>query len=310
MRRGQAALIGLCLIAPVALAMVWWLDTTQPQAGAWALVGLSLSVGFLHGALDAPLLQRKFANRWALLRVLIAYLASVLLLGWWLSGAMAVALGVLIAMSIWHFGEPYGRWDDLPPWSAGLTRIVVGGAPIMLAVWLAPDQLATLLAPVVEPAALQVWRVAAMAWLVLLAVWTVACGLRNARAAQHAWFELLGCTAAYLVFSPVMAFALYFGIYHAPVHIWRVWRAWVASDAQPSAKPRPALVAAGLAATLLATWLLGAGLWLLLSPSVSAAPDVPSALRWLIVALAAVTAPHLVLISACSDFLSRKTRAV
>jgi len=299
----QVALISLCALAVAAL---WWLDTTRPQAGVWLLVGLSLSVGFLHGALDAPLLQRKFTNHWSLLQALAVYLAAVLLLGWWLSSLIAVALWVLIAMSIWHFGEAYGRWDGLPRWSAGLSRAVVGGAPIMLPVWLAPSDWATVLAPVVEPVALQAWHVAATAWLVLLLVWVVACGLPRPQAARYAWLELIGCTAAYLVFSPVMAFALYFGIYHAPVHMWRVWRAWAASDIAARPAPAPALVAAGLAATLLATWLLGAGLWWLLGPSLAAAPDSSSALRWLIVALAAVTAPHLVLISICSDFLTPK----
>jgi len=301
----QAAVISLCAAG---LAAVWWLDATWPQAGAWALIGLSLSVGFLHGALDAPLLQRKFANRWGLLRVLAAYLAAVLLSGWWLSGSIALALGFLIAMSVWHFGEAYGRWDDLPPWSAGLSRVVVGGAPIMLPIWLGPDTLAAVLAAIVEPAALQVWRATAMAWLVLLVAWILACGLPRPRAARHAWLELVGCAAAFTVFSPVMAFALYFGVYHAPTHIWRVWRAWTTSDAASSAKPQPALIAAGLLATLLATWSLGAGLWWLLSPDVPAAADSSSALHWLIVALAAVTAPHLVLIGTCSDFLSRNHR--
>ena len=299
----------------LALFGAWWLDITQPQAGAWVLIGLSVTVGVLHGALDAPLLQRKFTNRWVLLQALALYLASVLLLGWLLNGAIAIALWVLIAMSVWHFGEGYARWDDLPSWSGNLTRVVVGGAPIMLPALLAPDELAVLLAFVVEPLALQGWRVAARIWLVLLLIWVLTCGLRRLRAARHAWFELIGCTAAYLVFSPAMAFALYFGVYHAPVHIWRVWRAWKAGDASgrtaPSPSPSPAHspvgVAAVLSTTLLATWLLGAGLWWLLSPSAQAMPDSSSALRWLIVALAAVTAPHLVLISVCSEFLSRKS---
>ncbi len=302
----QAALAGL---GALALAAVWWLDTTQPQAGAWVLVGLSLSLGFVHGALDAPLLQRRFSNRWVLIQVLAAYLAAVLLLGWWLSAAITIALWLLIAMSIWHFGEAYGRWEGLPPWSAGLSRVAVGGAPIMLPVWLAPGELAALAAAVFEPVALQGWRLMAVAWLVLLAVWLLACGLPKPHAARLAWLELLGCAAAYLVFSPVMAFALYFGVYHAPVHIWRVWRAWAANQAELHPAPKRLPVAAGLAATLLATWLLGAVLWWLLGQPVAAVFDSSAALRWLVVALAAVTAPHLVLIHACADFLSCKCNA-
>ena len=303
MNTARASLIGLCSIA---IAVIWWLDTTYPQAGAWVLVGLSVSVGFLHGALDAPLLQRRFTDRRALVQALAVYLASVLFVGWWLSGVFTVALWILIAMSLWHFGEPYGRWDDLPRWSSGLSRVVVGGAPVMLPVWLAPDQLTNTLLPVVGTFALNVWRSTAMAWLLLLVIWVLICGLPRARAARYAWMELLGCTAAYLTFSPVMGFALYFGAYHAPTHIWRVRLAWVINGADAQPKLSPAVIAIGLAATLLATCLLGAGLWLLLGGTLATSADSTSALRWLIVALAALTAPHLVLISMCASFLSCK----
>ena len=290
------------------LSAVWWLDATWPQGGAWVLIGLSLSMGFLHGALDALLLQRKFTSRWVLLQMLAAYLAAVLLLGWWLSDAVDFALGVLIAMSVWHFGEAYGRWDPLPLWSVGLSRVVVGGAPIMLPTLLAPDEFATVLTPFVAPAPFQVLLAVATAWLVLLIVWILVCGLPQLRAARHAWLELLGCVAVYAVFSPVMAFALYFGAYHAPTHIWRVWRALTTNDVAANAMPQPAPMAAVLVATLFATWVLGAGLWWLLSPNIPTALDSASVLRWLIVALTAVTAPHLVLISVCSDFLTHKAR--
>ena len=294
-------MVGLTVLTIFFTALLVF-DRAQPQAGAWALVGLSLTVGFAHGALDAAILQRRFSDRMRLFMWLGAYLVAVLFLGWWLSSAVNVALWLLIVMSAWHFGEPYGRWSSLSPWSSNMTRIVVGGAPIMLPVWLVPAELAQTLAPVVDALAIQVWRVLAAVWLVLVVIWVPVCGLRRPHAAKYAWAELLGCVVAYLVFSPLMAFAIYFGAYHAPVHIWRVRRGWMAAANAPVLKP--AVVAAGLLATLCATWLLSAGLWWLLSPDFYALPEPAAALRWLIVALAAVTAPHLVLISASSTFFA------
>jgi Brp/Blh family beta-carotene 15,15'-monooxygenase len=305
--RHDAALMGTRSLALVLLAAaVLHVDRKFVQAGAWALVGLSLTVGFAHGALDAALLRRRFADRPRWLAWLVAYLFAVIVIGWLLSSAINMALWLLILMSVWHFGEPYGRWNGLPAWSASLTRAVVGGAPIMLPVWLAPLELSQTLAPIVDAFAIQIWRVFASCWLALLVVWMPACGFKTPGVMKFAWAEITGCALAYLLFSPLMAFAVYFGLYHAPVHIWRVRRSWAADDANIQAKAdgKPKLTLTSLMVTLGATWLLGAGLWWLLKPDLYGMPDSAAALQWLIVALAAVTAPHLVLISASAVFLA------
>ena len=306
MRTTQISKIGFGAVLFLLFTTLLLADRAQPLAGAWALVGLSLTAGFVHGALDAAILQRRFTDRLRLIKVLTAYLVAVLLLGWLLSGALNVALWLLILMSVWHFGEPYGRWSGLQPWSANLTRAVVGGAPIMVPVWLVPGELAQTLAPVVDLLTVQVWRAMGLVWLGLLLVWVIACGLKRPHAARYAWAEVLGCAIAYTVFSPLMAFAIYFGVYHAPVHIWRVWRSWKANG--PALHLRPWAIATGLIATVCATWLLSAGLWWMLSPDLSKMPEPALALRWLIVALAAVTAPHLVLISASEAFFAAYAR--
>jgi Brp/Blh family beta-carotene 15,15'-monooxygenase len=308
MRTAQVSILGFGVLLVLLSATLLLIDRAQPQAGAWALVGLSLTVGFLHGALDAAILQRRFTDWMPLTKALVAYLFAVVVIGFFLSVAVNVALWLLILMSVWHFGEPYGRWSDLQPWSASLTRAVVGGVPIMVPVWLVPGEFAQTLAPLVDALAVQVWRVMATVWLALLLVWVLACGLKRPHAARYAWAELFGCAVAYAVFSPLMAFAIYFGLYHAPVHIWRVRRGWTAG-AQVE-KIKPWMTATGLIATVCATWLLGAGLWWLISPAILKMPEPSTALRWLIVALAAVTAPHLVLISASAAFLAANPRSL
>ena len=288
------------VVALPLIALLVWADKTVPQAGVWALLLLSVSVGFVHGALDAVLLPQRFVSRGQAALMFVAYLLLVLLLGWLLGAAISLALWVLLLMSAWHFGEPYGRWDGRSRWKSGMTRAVVGGAPVMLPVWLAPDQLAMILTDVVPAAGLRGWQVMAWLWLGLFAAWLLASGMRYPRKLRYAWFELIGCLGLYALFSPLMAFALYFGVYHAPVHIWRVWRASVTAGAHVSTR----LAVSAVALTTVLTWLLGAGLWWFLTPGFATTLNLHAALQWLIVAFAALTAPHLVLISLCAAFLT------
>jgi beta-carotene 15,15'-dioxygenase len=280
------------------LGLLLWLDKALPQAGLTALLLLSMSVGFAHGALDAVLLPQRFHSRVQAALMFVAYLMLVLLLGWVLSMAVGLALWLLLLMSAWHFGEPYGRWDGLPALPGLLTRAVVGGAPVMLPVWLVPDALASILTDVVPAAGMRGWHALAVIWLALVVVWLTVCGLTRRKALRYAWLELLGCVLLYALFSPLMAFAIYFGVYHAPVHVWRVW--CVLGEAKTSR----VMTMAVLALTMLLTWLLSAALWWALVSGPGAQPDWATALRWLIVAFAALTAPHLVLISLCSKLLA------
>lgn len=289
------------MAALASLVLLLWLDKVFPQAGIWALLLLSISVGFIHGALDAVLLPQRFSNRQQVIVMFGAYLGLVLILGWLLSHVISLALAILLLMSIWHFGEPYGRWNAVSTNQSLLTRAVVGGAPVMLPVWLAPEQFATALIDVVPSLGFRGWQALAWLWLVALTAWLLWFGVSRMPSLRHAWYELLGCVALNGLFSPLMAFALYFGFYHAPVHIWRVWRAYPKASFKISGT---AAIAAVVGTTFLA-WLLGAGLGWYLAAEVVQPLNWPAALRWLIVAFAALTAPHLVLISLCAVFLTQ-----
>ena len=121
------------------------LDQNALHAGLWLLMIVSVTVGFGHGALDAHLLWRRFPSRPQALTLAAAYLLVVVLSGWALSHAVSVALWLLLGLSAWHFGEAYARWDNLHPATRTLTRFVVGGAPVMLPMWLSPGAMADLL---------------------------------------------------------------------------------------------------------------------------------------------------------------------
>lgn len=295
-----ALLAGFCLV----LAALVLLDQAVPHAGLWLLMIVSVTVGFGHGALDAHLLLRRFPSRSRALALAAVYLLVVVLLGWALSHAVGAALWLLLGMSVWHFGEAYARWDDLHPANKILTRLVVGGAPVMLPIWLSPEAMAALLQAAWQGNEARVWQWLASVWLALLLVWAMLCGIQRYQAVRHAWYEIAGAVALNLVFSPMMAFALYFGFYHSPVHIWRVWRTRPLQG--PTSESSVSLI--NVAVTFVVTLLLGAALLTMLDFNAYLFSAEAVSLRWLVVALAALTLPHLVLISLCAKLLSEPAR--
>jgi Brp/Blh family beta-carotene 15,15'-monooxygenase len=284
-------------VACVAASLVW-IDRITPSSGLWALIGLTATVGFLHGVLDVRLMQQRFVGVSSVLFFGFCYLILVLLLAWWLSAAIDLALWLLLLMSAWHFGEPYARWDGLSRASQIFTRYVVGCAPIMLPILLSPSSLKLLLQPALFDPAIDVWASMAICWLTLLLFWLLFCGVKSYRAAHYAWYELIGVLLLNLIFSPVMAFALYFGVYHAPAHIWRVVRS------QPPTNTMKVSSLAGTAGVLIITLLFSMIVWHFLAQTAHSSTGTAHIIQWLIVVLAALTLPHLVLVSLCSRQLS------
>jgi Brp/Blh family beta-carotene 15,15'-monooxygenase len=311
-------ILGPCLFAALWL-LAAWSEQRWPAAGLWVMLGLSLSTGLLHGALDALLLLQNFASRTRALGMAGLYLAAVLAAGALLSRSPTLALFALIAMSAWHFGEPFGRWAGptrtppqvqiqiQTPALAGLTRAVLGTAPVLLLPWTQASAATSTLLPWLPAEALQAWRDLGVVWLGLFAAWAWVGGLPRWRVYRQAWAELLAVLLLNLTLSPLLAFALYFGAYHAPLHIWRVWRAVRIGNSGNSGKamplPRTATAAAAITVVLLLTAGLGALLWQLPGADRLQTAVAGDALRWLVVALAALTLPHLLLISRCSRWL-------
>ena len=280
-------------------ASLVWIDKASPTAGLWLLVLLTATVGFIHGALDVQLMRQRFSGMFVSGVVGLGYLAAVLLLAWLLSNHVDLALWLLLLMSAWHFGEPYARWDGLPFNAQVLTRYVVGGAPIMLPVLIFPANLGLLLQPALSAQTLAMWTWLANGWLVLLLLWVLFYGLRSLYVTRYAWVDLIGVLILNIFFSPVMAFAVYFGLYHAPVHIWRVRRS------QPAQAKMNRL---SVAIIFVMTLMLSIILWQWLGLKFVASSEAGHAVRWLIVVLTALTLPHLVLVSLCSLMLSGERR--
>ena len=289
----------LVVAAVIAVLVLVLIEHRVPDAGLWLLLALSTTAGFAHGALDIDILLQRFRPLPYAIGVALLYAAVVVLVAWALHAQPQVTLWLLLLLSSWHFGEDFGRWPGISVLDGWLTRVVVGGASVMLPLVVSPDAMGRLVAEVwPDGAALTGWVWLTRGWLLLLVVWLVRCGLRNARLLRGAWAELAGALLLNVVFSPVMAFAIYFGMYHAPLHIWRVW------GSRPAA-PGPARQT-GWAIVFAITLGLGAALWWALGRSSPPSFEPAFALRWLVLALTALTVPHLVLISLHAGVLATR----
>ena len=293
----------LALAAAIAIV---WLDRASAAAGPIVLLLLSGTIGVFHGALDGSILLRQFQPVARALGWGLAYLLVVVLLGVGLLPYPELTLLLLLALSVWHFGEIYERPLPALRWAALATRLVAGGAPVMVPALISANQLSSLSPAWTsphQPWLMQAWTVMAWVWLALLAGYTLWCVVAHVRVPRWLLGELVLVVTLNLLLTPAMAFAIYFGLYHALGHVWRVLRAVTSLDAAAFRT---------VTAILVLTVALAAGLLGLMLSSVqiklAAAPDsyLPLLVHWLIVGLTALTVPHLVLISHCAPMLAGK----
>lgn len=285
------------LFVSMALASFFALEQQRPDMAMGLLVLVALTLGMGHGALDAVLLLKQFRPQSSALIFASMYLLLTIGIGWLLSLSFSLALIALIMMSVWHFGEIYS--DRM------ILRLAVGGASVMTPVLLQGNALSQLLLDVtVQDLTLSfhAWTAMAWAWAAitsLVALRAVFSGLTKshpsdarASAQSRALREIFLVMSLGLVFSPILQFAIYFGLYHCSAHIARVYRAMLrhgdAADGHA--------FWAWLLSMLITALLLGA-LWRWLPCSDGVLCNLNSQiLQWLVVALAAVTAPHLILV--------------
>jgi Brp/Blh family beta-carotene 15,15'-monooxygenase len=306
----RSVLLGVFAIS--SLAALRYLDQSVPQAALWFFLGLTLSTGFFHGALDIVLIQREFSGTSRVARVLVLYASSAILLAVLCVMIDWLLVPVLLLMSVWHFGEPYQRWGrDVDYRCAWVQRLIVGGAPVMLPVLLSSTALQTILPAAV---ALDAARACVM-WQTLAWLWVGVGGLGLAVFRQRLFCSSLIAEVSLaftlnLMLSPLMAFSIYFGIFHAGAHIFRVFSTHRrAMSKQQDHSTRIGLKAStglAIAITSMATLsLLSVLVWYLQDVRRFASAH-HSFLNIVLIALTAVTLPHLVLISRNADWLAGK----
>jgi Brp/Blh family beta-carotene 15,15'-monooxygenase len=311
----KVGFVASVIFVGVSLGGLRYLDQSVAQAGFWFFMGLTLTTGFFHGALDIVLLQREFTKTHCLGMALTLYAGSAALLaiacarsGWFL-------VLVLLLMSVWHFGEPYGRWaTGKSKRCAWIQRAIAGGAPVMLPALLSTNALkAVLPAAVGADAALAfvIWQ--GLAWL-----WVVVCGLGLTMFRHRLYNNLLFAELTFvfvinLLLSPLMAFSIYFGFFHATAHIVRVigkYRRGAPFDERNRTYRvliQPISLAVGITVVAAVVILLTV-IWHAGGVELSAGSN-GRLLNAILVVLTAVTLPHLVLISRNAVWLTKQSSA-
>lgn len=222
--------IGLIAVAgAVALSLVS--DTTATGSGVGplpiALTLLALIVGIPHGAVDHLTFARRLTLRERLLGaaayLALAACAVAAILRW-----PGIAFLAVIALTVWHFGtgdvqatrELEGRSPISGP-SRIAYAIALGSAPVILPLT-SPAATSTLaaiepqLASVVNPEISAVVRYSVLLLIVLCLLGLIQRGeLRTA-------IELGALAILGLVAAPLIAFAVYFGFWHALRHTARL----------------------------------------------------------------------------------------
>lgn len=192
-----------------------------------AIALLALVVGIPHGAVDNLTLTRRLTTRerflGALMYVTIAAIAAGAIITW-----PGMAFVVVLAMTVWHFGtgdvEATRELQGLPPirsWVRIPYAIALGSAPVLLPLT-SPAAVATLtaieprLAAVMSEQVIVGTRVAVLTLIVGCLLWLIQQGdIRGA-------IELFALTVVGYVASPLIAFAVYFGFWHALRHTARL----------------------------------------------------------------------------------------
>jgi Brp/Blh family beta-carotene 15,15'-monooxygenase len=190
------------------------------------LTGIVL-IGFPHGAFDhlvaRPILSRSLGQWWRLIFLAVYLgLAAAVWLAWMVAPAVTL-IGFLVASAL-HFG--LGDIEDgLAPVSVprSLAVLTYGTLPLLLPIVLHPADTAPILAALggIEPQVVLriiaggTWLVAI--WLALF-VWLCIAGWREQRGIVESIVAALG----FLVLSPLLAFALYFTLWHSVRHVLRL----------------------------------------------------------------------------------------
>ena len=290
----------------VTVTSLYLLEQMWPLVGLALFVGFSLTLGMGHGALDVVLLLAQFKPRSRGMLVALTYLMVTLVAGWLLSYSFIWAFVFLLVMSVWHFGEAYAQ--------SLLLRLAVGGSSIMAPYLVRQATLGDLMREIVGrdiSVLLDVWSGLAWAWVGLVGLVLIKTAVSRFGRASHdartdqtpnaALVEIGVMLCLSFVLSPLLLFALYFGLFHCTTHVVRVWRATLRHQGLSKA-----MLVRSWSGSMMVTGILLAALWHLLpNANMSAIHLNPHVVHWLVVALGALTLPHLLLVSFSDKWLGR-----
>jgi Brp/Blh family beta-carotene 15,15'-monooxygenase len=283
-------------------AMALWLIVPAPGESARLAVLASLVavLGLPHGAVDhvqgRDLLARRYGATWTAVFAAGYTLAAAAVIGAWVAWPPALLIGFLL-LAVAHFGgedtaaSPLtSRHERFP--TALIEPALRGALPVVLPITFHPAatgaHFAALLPGTTAATVTQVLHTVAPAgWVYLAGVGALAV-TALARRNIYLALELAVLTGTFAVLPPLMAFAAYFCVWHAPRHSLTVIAshgpgrltsgiAWFARTALPLT-----LVTVGLA---LVAWI----------PLHAATRADAATMQVVFIGLAALTVPHVAL---------------
>ena len=255
------------------------LPRLEPTLELFIFAAMVLVLGVPHGALDPIFARHLFAVRglagWMVF--VGAYVGlALLVIGFWLL-TPAIFLFLFLVASTLHFS------GDLAPGTPWLTRLLYGGAVIVLPMLNHAPEMTRLFGFLVDANAADrfVSTLQFLAW-----PWAAGIFLSVLVIFKRDWvtaMELVSYSLLVLVAPPLLSFAAFFCVMHSARHAFRTqrfaslsWRQLLLTSLAPT-------VAVGAAALL--TWFV-----------VKDAPLDMRMVQFVVIGLAALTAPHMLLV--------------
>lgn len=286
---GGSRLVIFLVVAVVAVTAARWLPVSRWTL--WLSVGAIL-VAIWHGAFDGVLAERalkpRLGARWrpSFYAVYLALGALVLLLWWKMP---AIALSAFLLYSALHFGTETER--ELSP-ERLVAGLAAGFVPIAAACHWWPQQVAAIfgimLGSQADSAPLLTTLSGRSLWPVVVVAALAALRLRGPERFTS-WGLLMTELVLFRGCSPVVAFALFFCLWHTPEHL-------LSSSTDTSGHFQPERLAGNLRG--------GFALWLISVIGVSVVcvlgrHEMQRYVGVVFIALSALTVPHMVLAEVC-----------
>ena len=269
-----------CAAAAGVTGLALFLPRLEPQTELIIIAGLILVLGVPHGALDTEFARKLYGvaswQSWLGFTVMY-FVPAIVVIAIWQFAPTLFLVGFLV-ISIAHFS------GDPPLGTPVVTRVVYGGAIIMLPLLLHAGEVTRLFAILVgDNAAVSiVERASWLAWpwagaLVLLAA-------QRLRTDILSGFELGALGLLAIVAPPLVAFAVYFCLMHSARHILRT--------TEFIKQASPWRVLSLTIAPMLVTLCLAMAAWFWLEQATLDARLV----QLIFVGLAALTVPHMLIV--------------
>jgi len=276
-----------------ALGLMRACDMVVPQSMEILIMVLTtIMIGFPHGALDALLIHQNFSDSNARYWYWVQYIG---LLGmgsvtWILQPE--VALFLFLVMTVYHFGEGDAQSN---PKSFGLIEMVARGGTFLVTIHSNHNQVVEIFTLIVGGSSVTNVMAACTIMQVGYAICTCLfivhlLSVLHSSSAQLLLLELVALNVMYYVAPPLLAFAVYFNLYHSQRHVVRVMQmnSWRASN-------RLSLMVA-TTFTLLSTIILGLWYWSGQLSRWAVIQDARPLLRPMFVVISVLTVPHMFLV--------------